>query len=199
MLQSSKSMKSNMATFPEFLGIDAAYKLFEIRTPVYTLHVKDSNGQTETAFAVTFNSETAPNLKWMREKFKELHPSWSKRKCIIADKNLQREFVKASFPNSTVSISVFHTLETFHRETACNKMKINPKERDLALNLLQKMVTTKSNKAFEKLQQEFDAKVCNEIRSYYNKNSRPIQHEWFTGPTFTAENFNHTSNNRIEV
>ncbi|KAH9371185.1 hypothetical protein HPB48_005655 [Haemaphysalis longicornis] len=135
----------------------------------------------------------------MLEKFKELHPSWSKTKCIMADKDLlEWELLKESFPNSRVLICVFHTLKTFCREIACNKMKITPKERDLALELLQRMVTAKSNEAFEKLQQEFDAKVSNEIRSYYDKNCRPIQDEWFTGPKFMVENFNNTTNNRIE-
>lgn len=137
MLLSSKSMKSNMAAFPEFLSIDATYKLFEIRTPVYVLHVKDSNEQTETAFAAIFVSETAPNVKWMHEKFKQLHLFWSKTKCIIADKDLlQRELLTASFPNSRVLICVFHSLKAFRRDIACNKMKITPKEMDLALELL---------------------------------------------------------------
>lgn len=56
------------------------------------------------------------------------------------------------------------------------------------------MVTVKSNKAFENLQRELDAKVCNKIRSYYDKNWHPIKDEWFTGVNFMVENFNTTNN-----
>lgn len=38
-------MRSNMDAFPEFLGIDVTYKLLEIHTPVYVMHVEDSKIQ----------------------------------------------------------------------------------------------------------------------------------------------------------
>lgn len=89
-------------------------------------------------------------------------------------------------------------MKTFCTEIACNKIKITPKERDLAAELLRRMVTAKSKKAFQQLQHELDAKVCNKIRSYYDKNWRSIKGEWFTGPKFMAENFHNTTNNQIE-
>ncbi|KAH9384541.1 hypothetical protein HPB48_026549 [Haemaphysalis longicornis] len=198
-LLSNQSMRSNMDAFPEFLAIDATYKLLEIRTPVYVMHVEDSNGDTETVCVAVLVSECAQSLQWMLDKFKELHPSWTKVKTIMADKDLlERDLLKESFPDAKVLICVFHTLKTFRREIACNKMDITPQERDEALTLLQKMVFSRSNEAFEKLQEEFDQTVCQEIRSYYDKNWRPIKDEWYTGPQFMSENFNNTTNNRIE-
>ncbi|KAH7950678.1 hypothetical protein HPB51_028287 [Rhipicephalus microplus] len=188
-----------MDAYPEFLGIDATYKLLEIRTPVYVMHVEDSNGDTETVCVAILVNESAPTIKWMLEKFKELHPSWPKVKCVMADKDLlERDLLKESFPQSKVLICVFHTLKTFRREIACNKMNITAEERDQALALLQKMVLSRSSEKFEELQLEFDNNVCQEIRSYYDKNWRPIKDEWYTGPKFMSENFNNTTNNRIE-
>ncbi|XP_037282544.2 zinc finger SWIM domain-containing protein 3-like [Rhipicephalus microplus] len=198
-LLSNESMRSNMDAYPEFLGIDATYKLLEIRTPVYVMHVEDSNGDTETVCVAILVNESAPTIKWMLEKFKELHPSWPKVKCVMADKDLlERDLLKESFPQSKVLICVFHTLKTFRREIACNKMNITAEERDQALALLQKMVLSRSSEKFEELQLEFDNNVCQEIRSYYDKNWRPIKDEWYTGPKFMSENFNNTTNNRIE-
>ncbi|XP_049270335.1 zinc finger SWIM domain-containing protein 3-like [Rhipicephalus sanguineus] len=198
-LLSNESMRSNMDAYPEFLGIDATYKLLEIRTPVYVMHVEDSNGDTETVCVAILVNESAPSIKWMLEKFKELHPSWTKIKCVMADKDLlERDLLKESFPESKVLICVFHTLKTFRREIACNKMNITAEERDEALALLQKMVLSRSSEKFEGLQEEFDTNVCKEIRSYYDKNWRPIKDEWYTGPKFMSENFNNTTNNRIE-
>ncbi|KAL1472595.1 hypothetical protein MTO96_039226 [Rhipicephalus appendiculatus] len=135
-----------MDAYPEFLGIDATYKLLEIRTPVYVMHVEDSNGDTETVCVAILVNESAPTIKWMLDKFKELHPSWTRIKCVMADKDLlERDLLKESFPQSKVLICVFHTLKTFRREIACNKMHISAEERDQALALLQKMVLSRSS------------------------------------------------------
>ncbi|KAL1433946.1 hypothetical protein MTO96_012085 [Rhipicephalus appendiculatus] len=117
----------------------------------------------------------------------------------MADKGLlERDLLKESFPQSKVLICVLHTLKTFRREIACNKMHISAEERDQALALLQKMVLSRSSEKFEELHQEFDDNVWKGIRSHYDKNLRPIKDEWFTGPKFMSENFNNTTNNRIE-
>lgn len=64
-LLSNESMRSNMDAFPEFLGIDVTYKLLEIHTPVYVMHVEDSNGDTEMVCVAVLVRECVESLKWM--------------------------------------------------------------------------------------------------------------------------------------
>ena len=40
-------MKSNFASYPEVILVDATYKLNELRMPVYLMLVIDGNGQSE--------------------------------------------------------------------------------------------------------------------------------------------------------
>ncbi|KAL1433947.1 hypothetical protein MTO96_012086 [Rhipicephalus appendiculatus] len=62
-LLSNDSMPSNRYAYPEFLGIDATYMFLEIRTPVYVMHVEDSNGDTETVCVAILVNESAPTIK----------------------------------------------------------------------------------------------------------------------------------------
>lgn len=81
---------------------------------MYVMHVEDSNGYTETVCVATLVNESAPSIKWMLAKFKELHPSCRKIKCVMVDKDLlERDLLKKSFPESKFLICVFHTLKTF--------------------------------------------------------------------------------------
>ena len=56
-----QEMKDMFAAYPEFVCIDATYKLIELRFPVYILLVEDGNGQSEIA-AVFLLHETE---EWM--------------------------------------------------------------------------------------------------------------------------------------
>lgn len=49
-------------------------------------------------------------------------------------------------------ICVFHILHTFMRKASCAQLNIKPNERDLALELMQKMVNTKSGAMFDQLE-----------------------------------------------
>lgn len=58
--------------------------------------------------------ECVESLIWMFDRFKELHPSWTKMRTIMANKDLlELDLLKESFPEAKVLICVFHTLKTF--------------------------------------------------------------------------------------
>lgn len=77
-----------MDAYPEFIGIDATYKLLDLRTPVYVIHNEDSNEATDVVCVAILVTEDEASLKWLLEKFKQLNPMWIKTKCIMADKDL---------------------------------------------------------------------------------------------------------------
>ncbi|KAG0431949.1 hypothetical protein HPB47_021263 [Ixodes persulcatus] len=62
LLISTESMRKTMAAYPEFLGIDATYKLLDLRTPVYVIHNEDSNGSTEVVCIAILVTEDACSL-----------------------------------------------------------------------------------------------------------------------------------------
>ncbi|XP_064463415.1 zinc finger SWIM domain-containing protein 3-like [Ornithodoros turicata] len=163
------------------------------------LHAEDSNGEAEVVCASILMNETKTALEWMFAQFKELNPAWEKTKSVMTNKDmLERDVIKQNFPSANVIICVFHTLRTFHREVNYTKMGITASERDCALELLQKMVMSRSDELFETLQDEFDNIVAAPVKEYYNKNWRNIKYEWCTGPHFMDSNFNNITNNRLE-
>lgn len=192
-------MRSTMEAYPEYLGIDGTYKLLEMRTPVFIIHVEDANGCTEVVCVAVLVQEDAACLTWLLAKLKDLNPAWVNTKCIMSDKDLlERDVLRKSFPSSSLLICVFHTLRTFRKEVSCAKLNIKPHERDSVLELLQKMVNAKSEALFDELEAQLDATAPAPVTDYYNKNWRSIRHEWFTGPQFLMNSLNNTTNNRLE-
>lgn len=56
------NMKRSMVAFPEILGIDATFKLLNIRAPVYLMIVEDSEGSTEIVGVSILISEDAESV-----------------------------------------------------------------------------------------------------------------------------------------
>ncbi|KAH9379452.1 hypothetical protein HPB48_022114 [Haemaphysalis longicornis] len=193
------SMKASMRFYPEYIGIDATYKLLELRTPVYVIHNEDGNGATKVVCIALLVQEDVSSMQWFLKKFQELNPGWTQTKCIMADKDLlERQCLKEYFPQAKVLVCVYHTLRTFGREVSAKKLGITAEDRQTSLKLLQKMVLSKSDNEFEKHEKEFDQEVHPSIKAYYDKNWRPVRHEWYTGPQFVESSFNNTTNNRLE-
>ncbi|XP_043270291.1 uncharacterized protein [Venturia canescens] len=191
-------MKRSMAAYFEFLGIDATFKLLDIRAPVYLMIVEDSEGSTEIVAVRILINEDAESMRWLLQTFKTIHPSWSSTKCIMADKDLlERRIIKEEFESARVLICVFHTLRTFNREVSCDKLSITPEQRDMAKELFQKMVysstETEYMRYYEKIK-ELPAAIVN----YFDKNWHEIRSEWILSVDFMQSTFLNTTNNRIE-
>ncbi len=68
-------MKTNFASFSELLMVDATYKLYELRMPLYLLLVVDGNGQSEIvgSFLTAIETKEAitkiPNLPFFITSF----------------------------------------------------------------------------------------------------------------------------------
>ena len=73
----------------------------------------------------------------------------------MADKDLvERDVLKEKFPNTKVFICLFHVLKTFHREITMQKLGITTAERNLVLEIFQKMVYAKNEDEYSGLYSE---------------------------------------------
>ena len=60
-------MRDAFNAYPEFVCIDATYKLTDLRIPLYILLVEDSLGQSELVGAALLATEDFETLSWLFE------------------------------------------------------------------------------------------------------------------------------------
>lgn len=192
-------MKNVMEAFPEFVGIDATYKLLDLRAPLYLAVVENSQGQTEIVASCILMHETKDNLQWFMDSFKEKHPSWPKIKTVMADKDLtERDVVKQSFPQAKVLICLFHTQRTFNREITTEKLGITNGQKDTSKRIIQKMIYCNTEDEYSQLYDELKTTAPKSVIEYFNKNWHDIRHDWSFCGDFIASTFLNTTNNRLE-
>lgn len=168
-----------MEAFPEFLAVDATYKLLKIELPVFLIIVEDGNCQTEIVCVCILASEDKESFTWFLETFKRENPSWINVKCIMTDKDLnEREVIKNCFPNANRIICVFHTLKIFHREISCQKLGITPNQRTLSLELIQKLVYSKTDNDYQTYLEALKNSVPQTVYGYLMKNWNSSRDEW---------------------
>lgn len=188
-----------MSAYPEFICIDATYKLLDIRTPVLIIINEDGNGLSEIVSVGLLVEENAETLKWFLSKFKENNPEWMEIKSIMADKDLnERRLLREHFPNAHILICIFHAMRSFNREISTNKLNITLTQRQTALDIIQKMVYSRNADDYNNLYEDLMKKCPLSVIEYFNKNWHEIRDEWTLGQNFQQSNFLNTTNNRLE-
>ena len=154
--------------------------------PVYLLLCEDSNGQSEIVGICLLVSEDAVSMEWMLSTFKKHNVQWSSTRVIMADKDIkERKVLKEAMPDASVLICLFHTLHTFRREVASNKMGIIVGQRTLCLENIQKMVYASNPGEYNELYKSFENSCPKIVVDYFKENWHPIKEEWVMG--FKAE------------
>ena len=194
-----RQMKQAFDAYPEFICLDATYKLLELGFPVYLMVCEDANGQSEIIAVCLLASEDADSIRWMIDVFKKYNPR-SKDVCVVmADKDIkERDVLKSCLPNATVLICLFHTLRSLRREVTCDKMGISSGQRTLCLELLQKMAYAPSESEYDKIYSQFQNDAPREVVDYFNTNWHVIRKEWVLGLKFGPSSFLNSTNNRLE-
>ena len=191
-------MKTTFASFPEVLMIDATYKLNELRMPLYLMLVIDSNGQSEIIALFLTVNETTDAIQKMVQAFKSENPKWVHTKVVMSDKDfVERAVFKSEFPNASLLLCLFHTLRSMKREVSCEKLGLRIGERDHALEMLTKLVLSKSEEYMRNYQILLESGL-HAVIGYFNSNWHDIRHEWvefFKGTNFTL---GEKTNNRLE-
>ena len=117
----------------------------------------------------------------------------------MADKDIgEWDVLKRCFPNASVLICLFHTLRSFWREVTCDKMGISSGQRNVCLELLQKMCYAHSEADYSDLYSQLQSCAPKEVVSYYDQNWHPIRSEWVLGMKSSCGNFLNFTNNRLE-
>ena len=194
-----QEMKDMFAAYPEFVCIDATYKLLELRFPVYILLVEDGNGQSEIAAVFLLHEETEECVSHMMNVFKKGNSKWEAIRVLMGDKDLtQRDVLARAFPSATLLICLFHTFRSFRREVTAEKMGITSGQRNMSLEFLQKLAYSTSAEKYQELYSQFCDSVPTTVLNYFNVNWHPIREQWTMGMKYNSGNFLNNTNNRLE-
>lgn len=158
----------------------------------------DGNGLSEIVVIFLTLLETEDAISKMVSIFKKFNEAWINTKLVMTDKDfIERVVFQKEFPSSLI-ICLFHTMRSFRREISCEKLGLHPGEREHALELIEKIIYSKSQEEYEcNYQQLLESNLKNVI-DYYNINWHPIKDQWvecFKGANLT---FGKTTNNRLE-
>ena len=194
-----KQMKDAFSAYPELIFLDATYKLLQLGLPTYIMLCEDSNGQSEVFAVCLLVTEDASSMTWMMDTFKKCNSDWEKVHVVMADKDIgERDVIKKCLPNVSVLICLFHAMRTFRREVTCDKLGISSGQRNLCLELIQKIAYASSTDEYDNLYSQFQRDVPREVVTYYDTNWHNIRNEWVLGLKFTSGNFLNSTNNRLE-
>ena len=192
-------MQQIFAAYPEILCIDATYKLLELRLPLYIMLVEDGNGESEVAAAFLLTEETEELLLKVFEFFKEHNSAWEATRVIMTDKDLtERDTLMCSFPQAELLICLFHTFRSFRREISVDKMGISTGQRNMCLELLQRMAYSPTEDKYSELYSQLKSCAPSAVITYFNENWHPIKNQWTMGMKYSTGNFLNNTNNRLE-
>lgn len=192
-------MQQNFRQYPELVMIDATYKLNDLRMPLFLLLVVDGNGQSEIVALWIAADEERDTIKQMLQSFKTHNENHAKVTCVMADKDLtERAVIASELANAHLLICLFHTMRSFKREISCDKLGITSGQRNLALELMQKLAYSASEEAYARNYKELLDTKIKPVISYYNDNWHSIRDQWVEGLKNNFFNMLNRTNNRLE-
>ena len=154
-------MRQVFAEYPEFLCVDATYKVNDLRMPLYLL-------QSEIVGVWVVANESEETIQVMVDIFKDQNPKWTDVKTVITDKDfVEREVFSKSFPEAKLRICLFHVLRTFRREITAEKMGVSKLQRDSLLETLQKIVYSRTIEEYDANKQILLDKNITAAENYY--------------------------------
>ena len=123
----------------------------------------------------------------------------ARTRVVMADKDIkERDVLKECLPDAVILICLFHTLRSFRREISCEKMGITSGQRQLSLELVQKMAYSSTEEEYAKVHSEFQRDVPKIVKKYFEECWHPIRKEWVMGLKAESGSFLNTTNNRLE-
>ncbi|XP_071963768.1 zinc finger SWIM domain-containing protein 3-like [Antedon mediterranea] len=198
-----KVMKEAFAAFPEIVFIDAVatYKLDELKMPfnLYIIVGEDGNGQSEVFATFLVSSDAKHVISKMIQTFKCHNPNWSKVKSIMTDKDFtKRHILGNEFPEANIMICLFHVFRVIQREIT-TKMGINLTERNICLEIIQKMVHANSEEIYEAAYEALKMTRLSCVIQYFEKNWHGSHHEWVEGFKGDDLTFLNRINNKLKT
>ena len=145
------------------------------------------------------NQEDNQTITKMMESFKKHNGDWEKVECIISDKDMtERQVLKEQLPQADLQICLFHVLKAMRREITAEKLGISQAQRQLALEILTKIVYSKTEASYQELKKQLEDSTPKSVYDYFEKNWDAIRMEWVEGLKSGSCNFLNRTNNRLE-
>lgn len=192
------AMKQSFSAYPEFLCMDATYKLLELRLPLYIFLWKMAMKTVKLQQHLSLN-ENESTLSNVSRIFKEENPAWERVKVIMTDKDMtERHELGSQFPQTQMLICLYHTFRSFQREITTDKMGITSGQRTLYLELLQQMAYATSEEKFHEIYTRLKDSVPSIAIQYFDDNWHPIRSQWTMDMKYSSGNFINNTNNRLE-
>lgn len=185
--------------FPELILFDGTYKLNNRDMPLVTQLAVDGNGETEIISIFVCQSESRESIGSMIEAFQEFNPAWEKTRVILGDKDFaDRSVYQEMFPNAVLQICSFHVLRIFNREITPAKRNISAVQRGQALEILEKLVYSRSQHDYDDFYQSLIDLGFVEVTKYFDNNWHNIKEEWTLFGRNQHSNYLNETNNRSE-
>ena len=191
-------MRQVFAEYPEFLCVDATYKVNDLRMPLYLLIVENGNGQSEIVGIWVVANKSEETIRAMVDIFKDQNPKWTDVKTVMTDKDfVEREVFSNSFPDAKLRICLFHFLRTFRREITAEKMGVTKLQRDSLLDMFQKLAYSRNLDEYETNKKLLQDKKTSAADSYFRNSWDSIKEQWVVGLS-ESESLGNRTNNRVE-
>ncbi|XP_031778292.1 uncharacterized protein LOC116416067 [Nasonia vitripennis] len=196
---STEKMQQAFAGWPEMIFVDTTYNLLKRKLPVLLMCVRDTLGLTHIIGVGILANEQKSTLRSLFQNLKNVNSDTCKKiKSFMTDKDLvERAVLREVFPNTSLYICEFHVLKIFSRQVTTTTMKITSKERDISLDLLDKLTKSNTKEQYDHLYSIFCKKVPETVLSYYNQNWHNNTEGW-TRYSLSKNNYGNYMNNPIE-
>lgn len=133
-------MRKYFRLYPEFLIVDAIYKVNDRRMPLFIMLI-DGNGESQIVALFILKSENYNIVSQMLNKFKAINANYDQIKVVLSDKNFaDRRAHSECFPDAQLQLCIFHVMQAWKREIKTGLMEINATQKTEVLQIMQKMI-----------------------------------------------------------
>ncbi|XP_065315367.1 uncharacterized protein LOC135924243 [Gordionus sp. m RMFG-2023] len=192
-------MQHNLKRYPEVMFVDATYKLNNYGMPLFITLIIDGNGESQIVSLWLVQSESYKCVKKMCDIMKYHNNNLTKLEVIVADKDMaDRSAFYESFPAVNIHICIFHALRIFKREITAEKRKITTSEVKTVLEILGKMVYSKTEDVYNYLYEKLIDLKLPLVSLYFNTHWHFIRKEWVIYWRNESPHLLNFTNNRLE-
>ena len=130
--------------------------------------------------------------------FKSHNPQWDATKVILTDKDMnERSALQHAFPDVILQLCLFHVLRSFGREVTTSAMAIRASERQLVVDIFQRMAYSHTAEDYSELRRQLHETGLDSVVTYFEANWHPLRAEW-ANCFLASGTFGNRTNNRLE-
>ena len=157
--------------------IDGTYRVNRQKFPLYTIMVKDGNGNGQAVAQALLADEKRPTLEEFFSLYKQSLPDAAQVKIIIVDKDFNEVAVLRSlWPEVDIALCRFHVQKTFRLQI--QNLHLPGEESDSLKRICQQLVYAVSEEAYNKVLVDLVAQAPRPFVDYFQKNWDCCREMW---------------------